>query len=130
MRATLSIVLAVMVVAGCTSKNYDRTIRKHGGYNLLRAECTTLSTGVFEGKAIHSSLQSNFPPFISSLRPEIISIYNTNPSVIYINIGGGFSGHGILVVCTNKTFSGKLSVRSYEKITELDPGVYEYLYLD
>ena len=131
MRLILNMALWLLALTGCMSDKYDTTIRKHGGYNALRAECLNLSTDVFSSVTSHRySVRSNFPPLIALLKPEMICLYSSNPPVVYINIGGGLRGHGLLVVCTTNTVAQSIHVESYEKITQLDTAVYEYLYLD
>lgn len=124
MRHLLAILSAVMIVGCSRAPTLPAQIQSAGGEAALKRECQS----IFDE---HQKTQRQFdesaaPPTIAALKPQIVQVrsYDGLP-MVDIQVSGGFSHRGVMVVLTN-TPPDFIPRKSSWRVTKIGDGVYEY----
>ena len=123
------IVLAgISLATGCgRSSSVSQQLQAVGGAATLIRDCQTL---LAEQRRTHkdtwSAGDTNLPATVGALRPQVVQAahYDGLP-VVDIQISGGFTHRGVLVILTN-TPPGFVPRKSSWRVTKIADGIFEY----
>jgi hypothetical protein len=129
MRALNAIfVAAILLATGCSrSPSLTDQVRAAGGTAALMRDCETiLAEHRKTQKETWTATDTNLPPTIAALQPQIIQAarYDGFP-IVDIQVSGGFTHHGLMVVLTN-TPPDFMPRKSSWKVTRIAEGIFEY----
>lgn len=126
--SSLAVALAVAVLCGGCGRSTSLTnpTAQTNMTNLV-AECQKLVTeGVKNGKEFWSSTDP-LPPTIAAFSPQRVHLSVREwATVVDIQVSGGFSHRGYLVVCASKDPNFVPTTGRNWRITKIAPAVFEY----
>ncbi len=115
-------------VAGCV-KEADLALRvqRAGGEAPLKRECQMFVDAHDKtGKDTWLSNDPTLPPIVAELHPQVVMVGRSGAvPVVDIQVSGGFSHHGLLVVVAD-TPAGFAPRKSTWSVTKIAAGVFEY----
>ena len=112
------------MIAGCSrGPTLPVQIQSAGGEAALKRECQSILDEYHETQ---KEFIQTPPQTIAALKPQIVQVrsYDGLP-MVDIQVSGGFSHHGLMVVLTN-TPPDFLPRKSSWRVTKIGDGVYEY----
>jgi hypothetical protein len=121
-------ILSAAIVVGCSrAPTLPARIQSAGGEAALKRECQTiLDEHQKTQKEFWMPKDSVLPPTIAALQPQVVHATRIGEfPMVDIQVSGGFSHHGLMVVITN-TPPDFLPGKSSWRVTKIGDGVYEY----
>ena len=116
------------MIAGCSrAPTLPAQIQSAGGEAVLKRECQSiLDEHQKTQKEFWMPKDSALPPTIAALQPQVVHATRIGEfPMVDIQVSGGFSHHGLMVVLTN-TPPDFLPGKSNWRVTKIGDGVYEY----
>jgi hypothetical protein len=120
--------VAMVAIASCSrTPNLEAQVQSAGGQAVLMSECQAILDE-------HQKTQREFwkpddsalPPTIAALQPQVVQVrrYEGLP-MVDIQLSGGFSHRGLMVVLTNTT-PEFVPRKSTWRVRKIGDGVFEY----
>jgi hypothetical protein len=120
--------VAVCLVVGChRTPSVTARVQTAGGPAALKRDCQSYFAGRDElNESWISSALSNLPPVIVALHPQILPVHrNDGLPVVDIQVAGGFTHQGVVVVLSNAP-AGFMPSKPGWRVTRIGDGVYAY----
>ena len=129
MRALRSILIVALLLVGSCSRpsSLANQVGAAGGTAALIRDCQTiLAEHQKSQKEIWSAGDTNLPPTIAALQPQIVQIASCEGlPMLDIQVSGGFSHRGLMVMLTNVP-PGFVPRKSSWRVARISDGIFEY----
>jgi hypothetical protein len=118
--------VAVCLVVGChRTPSITARVQTAGGPVALKRECESFFAGRGElNESWIPSAPSNLPPVIVALHPQVLTVHRKGGlPVVDIQVAGGFTHRGVVVVLTNAPATFMPSKPGW-RVARIGDGVY------